>query len=53
MVTKIILYMMVTRTNPFDHASYRQLIQNNLNGEVDLQKMQNAPLNPSKERRLA
>jgi len=50
---QIILYMMVTRTNPFDHASYRQLIQNNLNGEVDLQKMQNAPLNPSKERRLA
>ncbi len=32
---QIILYMMVTRVNPFDHATYDQLISNNLKGEID------------------
>lgn len=32
---QIILYMMVTRVNPFEDKSYEKLIQNNLKGYVD------------------
>jgi 3-deoxy-D-arabino-heptulosonate 7-phosphate (DAHP) synthase len=31
--------MMVTRTNPFDHATYDQLISNNLKGEIDFEPL--------------
>lgn len=31
----IILFMMVTRANPFEHESYEQLIKNNLKGAVN------------------
>jgi serine/threonine protein kinase len=30
----IVLYMMVTKVNPFENSNYDILIQNNLNGEV-------------------
>lgn len=36
---KIILYMMVTRANPFENESYEQLIKNNLKGEVDFKRL--------------
>lgn len=31
----IILFMMITRTNPFEHESYEQLIKNNLKGVIN------------------
>lgn len=30
----IVLYMMITKTNPFENSNYDVLIQNNLSGEV-------------------
>lgn len=35
----IILYMMVTRVNPFENESYEQLIKNNLKGDVDFVRL--------------
>lgn len=32
----IVLYMMLAKANPFEHADYDTLIQNNLNGKVDI-----------------
>lgn len=41
---QIILYMMVTRTNPFDHATYDQLISNNLKGDIDFSPLHESRL---------
>ena len=36
---EVILFMMITRSNPFDNASYDMIIHNNQTGTVDFSKM--------------
>ncbi len=43
--------MMVTRMNPFENASYETLIQNNLRGVVDIDRLYTGPLQISKDRK--
>lgn len=43
----IVLYMMATKSNPFENSNYDILIQNNLSGEVDTGLLLRPPYNLS------
>lgn len=51
-MTQIILYMMITRINPFENESYEQLIKNNLKGEVNFDTFNRATTTVGKDCRL-
>lgn len=43
----IVLYMIITKNNPFENSDYDTLIQNNLKGDVDTSLLSQAPYNIS------